>query len=258
MTQLNLEKDEEYYINKTIKVFNKVLNKHTKDIKEIDMFLTGGYDSRFIAVLLKKQNNVKINTYTTRKPLDGNKDKRYAQQVAKYLGVSNTFIKPAEHKSYYQLPLVRAMKTNICFDAIGGDILLRGSFSNEVFISHKGYRTFLGEDVKLDNHPNFITKYLLETECIRLMDLSKHIMPHKKVIFPFMDKDFIKFALTIPPSIKSNKFYKKILEKVDIGCMAIPSTRDIWFFNFRRHSIIRGTRNKIYKRIKKCLKIFSK
>ena len=250
---MNLERTEEYYIDKCISLFSSVIKKHTKNIKEADMFLTGGYDSRFIALMIKKQNKIKINTFTTRKPLDNNNDKRYAKQVAEYLGISNTFVEPKIDKNDYQLPLIKKMKSKVVFDAVGGYILLRGTFSNEVFISHKGYRKFLGKDVKLKNHPNFITIYLLETEAKQLMELSKSIMPDKKVIFPFMDKDFIKFALTIPPSIKSNEFYKKILEKVDVGCIAIPSTRDIWFFNFRRHSTIREIRNKIYRVIKKCL-----
>jgi asparagine synthetase B (glutamine-hydrolysing) len=284
--------DTNYFIKKGAELFNQSINIQTNDLKKADCFLTGGYDSRAIAMTIQKQGNIKLDTFTTRKEGDSYKDKNYAKEVAKYLNLKNIFVDLPDNiykkyflKSFYLtdgmanehlflMPLLEKTNKNINFDGIVGDILLRGSFTQENKIK-KPYNLLLNKNktkiikkifprkiskqmikeskFNLKNNltqlKNNLTLYFLTNEGRRKVALNSMatILTKKESRAPFLDNDFVDFALSIPTEKKSNQFYTQILESIDQGCMKISSTRDeTKTFILSRLPFVRKTRNKVF------------
>ena len=96
---------------------------------------------------------------------------------------------------------------------------------------------------------NNLTLYFLTNEGRRKVALNSMatILTKKESRAPFLDNDFVDFALSIPTEKKSNQFYTQILESIDQGCMKISSTRDeTKTFILSRLPFVRKTRNKVF------------
>ncbi len=298
-------KKANYFVDKSIELLNRSLDKQTKWLKEADLLLTGGFDSRCIAMIIKNQNRIKLNTFTTLKEGDGDKDKIYAKKVADFLGFKNTFVPLSKDlyqkhflKTFYLtdgmtnghlflMPLIEKLdKKHINFDGIVGDILLRGSFTDEYKLkigSKKLINTLLNKNkskivkkvfnsdvAKIINNSileetkkelnnfkdtnNFLTLYLLMNEGRRKVALNSMntLLLKKESFAPFLDNDFVEFALTIPTKLKNKEaIYNKIMNKLNSECMKISSTRGLvenknLIFYLKRLTFIRNIRSRLY------------
>lgn len=89
---------------------------------------------------------------------------------------------------------------------------------------------------KIGNHENLVTIF-------HMMNRTKNsisLMPNNLIgtrtvcLFPFLDKDLVEFALTIPPVIKTDKkIYVSILKKLFPQLMTIPATTYLSFYSIK-------------------------
>src|SRR3989344_1112339 len=150
------ENTSEFFVQKGKALIEKSIERETRKKNEADCFLTGGFDSRCIAMIIKNQNKIKLQTYTTLKEGDNNNDKIFGKEVADFLGLENTFVELPDNlyekyflKTFYLtdgmlnehlflMPIIEKLdRKKYNFDGIVGDILLKGSFTNEHKINPK-------------------------------------------------------------------------------------------------------------------------
>jgi asparagine synthase (glutamine-hydrolysing) len=302
--KIDYQHDSSYFINKAKKLILHSIKRQTKDLKSADCFLTGGFDSRCIAMAIKNQRpKLKLKTYTTVKEGDNNQDKILAKKVGDFLGFSNTFIPLPEdlyqkyfldtfyltdgllNEHLFLLPLIDQLDhQNINFDGIIGDILLKGSFTNEHTLTPQKFfnlvfpkerdklvdkiftpliakkikgliRKSLADEIKrLKDFPNYITLFYLLNEGRRKVALSSMCttLMKKESHMPFLDNDLVEFALSIPVKTKvQSNLYVKVMQDINKECMDIPSTHGLvnhknYSKKLTRLSFIRNLRQKIY------------
>jgi asparagine synthase (glutamine-hydrolysing) len=90
---------------------------------------------------------------------------------------------------------------------------------------------------RIGDHENILTIFGLQNEVRNLVSLLPNNIVNSKVpcIFPFLDKDLVEFALSIPPSMKfrQGRIYHKILRRLFPDVMRIPSVA----FRLNSHSL---------------------
>jgi asparagine synthase (glutamine-hydrolysing) len=302
--KIDYQHNSPYFIAKAKKLILQSIKRQTKDLKSADCFLTGGFDSRCIAMAIKHQRpKLKLKTYTTLKEGDNNQDKILAKKVGDFLGFSNVFVPLPEdlyqkylldtfyltdgllNEHLFLLPLIDQLDNrNINFDGIIGDILLKGSFTNEHTLTPKKFfnlvfpkerdklvdkifipqiakkikglirKSLTDEIKKLKDFPNYITLFYLFNEGRRKVALSSMCttLTKKESFMPFLDNDLVEFALSIPVKTKvQSNLYVKVMQSINKDCMDIPSTHGTvnqknYSQKLKRLSFIRNLRQKIY------------
>ena len=220
---------------------------HNTDVP-FGFFLSGGWDSASVTAVaideLKKEDPDfdprSIRTFTT--GMEGSPDLVYAREVAEDLGTTHTeFILTKEemldalrrtirHAGTYDITTIRAMVPHLLLcekirDASDCIVMLSGELADELFGSYAYF-------VNAPSHTH------LQKEILRLLRDVHHFdglrgdracaAASLELRLPFSDKEFLSYALRIPPSMKAFdavKPEKAILRKI-FGHLLPPSVRD--------------------------------
>ncbi len=302
--KVNHERTEKETIDEGVEVLKNVFLRQTRNIKECNVLLSGGYDSRYIASAIRKYTNVKINAYTMPKKNVGkdtfkDNDARLARLVAKRLKLKHKII-GAESRYYekyldrfierqeamgfenmWMMPLIDSIDSRRKnFDGIAGDVFLKAGYLCKPSFSHstdltnektiknlskkklssmisahlrdismidsdyiKNYfsdkmKNSIKHDInsvsyelnKSKNHDNIIKSFQAKnrTKNIIAMAPSNLIMRRTYSRMPFLDNEFVEFALSVPMDMKiRTDIYRRIMEKAFPEVMDIPTTNDI-------------------------------
>lgn len=215
--KINHERTEKETIDEGVEVLKNVFLRQTRNIKECNVLLSGGYDSRCIAAAIRKYTDVKINAYTTPKKNVGkdtfkDEDARYAKLIAKKLKLNHKIV-PAE-KKYYQkylkkfieeqeamgfenmwmMPLINIIDSRYKnFDGIAGDVFLKAGYLSKPAFSYSMDMTNRKMIKRIDNKRlSYILDYylkersLIKTEKIIQyfnLDVQKKISPDLKRLY---------------------------------------------------------------------------
>lgn len=186
---------QEYFLKKGKELIKNSISNSSKGMKKAICFLSGGYDSRYLAAGLKKYTNINFETFTTEHPT-GKKDFLFAKKVAQKLGVRNFFIK--HPKKIYQkyflkknflldgmaqehlwaLPLTdHFKKTEIVFDGLAGDLFLKGLFLDNYNLSFvKNNKKLTSVIADQYGYNLFFIKKFFKDEIKRKLVFSKNIL----------------------------------------------------------------------------------
>ncbi|MBW2991730.1 asparagine synthetase B, partial [Candidatus Woesearchaeota archaeon] len=148
---------EEYFIQKGADLIDNAIAKRMKEFKKLVCCLSGGYDSRCIAAIIKKHKK-RLRTYTTVTNYPTLVDQLLAKEIARTIKSKHKFVKQPRdiYKRNYlrwfyltdglvdehmwMFPLIDIFDNSLMnFDGIAGDVLLRARFTIENYdeISNK-------------------------------------------------------------------------------------------------------------------------
>ncbi|MDR2874219.1 MAG: asparagine synthetase B [Methanobrevibacter sp.] len=239
-----LFKDENHYNrskNELIKLLKLSVKRRVDDLDEVGLFFSGGVDSTIIAKILKdisktKDLNIKLLTVGT----ENAKDIKISKKIAKDLELDLNYSLVNESIIYSEFEkLLNAIeKASIIDLGVGMTIYLASELATE-----EGIKTILtgqGADELFGGYNRYLESYTISEDFLE-NELSHDIEFMHEVNFqrdiaiakinnlnfrsPFLDKDFIKYALNLPSryKIKSNddKLRKHILRDMAID-LEIP------------------------------------
>jgi asparagine synthase (glutamine-hydrolysing) len=224
--KVNYERTEEETVQHGVQIIKNIIQRQTKDVKECNLLLSGGYDSRCIAAAIKKYTNVKINAYTIPKDNAGKEtykdnDVKYAKLVSKNLKINHKII-PAEKQFYekyfikfikqqegmgfenmWMMPLIKSLNTKYKnFDGLAGDVFLRAGYLSKPSFSYSK-----------DITNRKMLKKLSDKELTSLFDyyLKKRSLINPDSILPYFD---LKIRKKASPDLKSlRKLAKNIIKQ---------------------------------------------
>lgn len=221
----NIKTNISYLLNNAVQ--KRCLNTE----RPIACLLSGGLDSSLITALVNdfyKKNNYTQPLETYSIGLIGSHDLRYAKIVADYLGTKHTEIIVSEIDMFNAVNVViRAVET---FDtttvraSIGnyliGKYISRNSHA-KVILNGDGADELCGgylymhkcpDDLEFDNETRSLLRNIHLYDVLRSdKSISSHGLEPR---IPFLDRDFVNYYLSIPPSIRNhnnNKTCEKFL-----------------------------------------------
>jgi asparagine synthase (glutamine-hydrolysing) len=146
---------EQCFITKGAALIRQAVARQSRDLKECIVLLSGGYDSRCLASVLKCYTDITLETFTTSIVRIADIDPVLARRIAKKLEIRNTYVPISSdfYQKYFvakvialdgmcaehidMFPLVDKLKAGrINFDGLAGDVLLKGLFVNMENLSH--------------------------------------------------------------------------------------------------------------------------
>jgi asparagine synthase (glutamine-hydrolysing) len=190
--------------------------------RPIACLLSGGLDSSLIAALVNNyyhKNNMpnKLETYSI--GLQGSEDLKYARIVADYLETNHTEIIVTEKEMFDAIPeviqAIESYDTTTVRASIGNYLLgkyISKHSEAKVIFNGDGSDELLGGYLYMNNCPDDIefdkeTRRLLKD--IHMFDVlrsDKCISSHGlEPRTPFLDRSFVNFILSIPPSFRNHK-----------------------------------------------------
>jgi asparagine synthase (glutamine-hydrolysing) len=190
--------------------------------RPIACLLSGGLDSSLIAALVNNFYNMnnkpnKLETYSI--GLEGSEDLKYAKIVAEYLGTNHTEIIVTEKEIFDAIPeVIRAIEsydTTTVRASIGNYLLgkyIRSHSEAKVIFNGDGSDELLGgylymnkcpDDIEFDKEIRRLLKDIYLFDVLRSdKSISSHGLEPRT---PFLDKSFVNYILSIPPSIRNHK-----------------------------------------------------
>lgn len=222
---------ENQLINDYINLFDQIFSSYQNKIKnqKIAVLVSGGIDSSIIAFFCKKYFS-KITLYALSTPKSS--DKKYVQLIAQFLNqpykevvVNESEIKnsittarsvlinnglkidqvhlPLAIAFYLMLKRIKDDEIKIVFTGQGPDILFAG------------YHLY--QNIPLENLNEKIKNDLSLLEIDKKRDAAVANFFDLQLINPYLEKQFVDFALTVPPELKinfiNNEKYEKYLSR---------------------------------------------
>lgn len=205
------------YIEENNRLFKKAIARTSEGLDEVICFLSGGYDSRRIALELARCGK-KIRTYTTAYVRPGEKyevESEISKKVSAEIGAKHSASELAVpgrepdniHNMYtlldfesdehqFIMPLLSEIPTDggVNFDGLGGDILINGLFLKEDILSVIHDNKKVAEKI-LDHNPNLWSSYMrrkiedlpLEERILQILD-DLPDSPNKLTLFFFVTR----------------------------------------------------------------------
>lgn len=205
------EKDLEEMIELLRRTLEQAVQKLLMSDVPLGVFLSGGLDSSIIAALARPHFET-LHSFSV--GMEGSKDRQYAQKVAEYLGTEHhdlvyTFddmLQAIEaviyHLESFEPSLVRSAIPTYFVSKLASDyvkVILSGEGSDELFSGYHYLKQF--KNARLLNTE--LLKIVAGLHNINLQRVDRMTMAHSiEGRVPFLDVDFIKTALQIPPQFK--------------------------------------------------------
>ena len=207
----------------TEELLKKAIKKRINKYHKMGLLLSGGVDSSFIASILKKENvNFKCYVAGLKEPgLKDSEDIEYAEKLAKELNLELEVIRISleDVKEYLKkvLPLIEdnnvvkagvALPFYLCSEKAKEDgvkIMFSGLGSEEIFA---GYQRHLNSQ-DVNNECLAGLRKIYEKDLYRddVITMKNNI----ELRLPFLDKELVEHALTIPGSKKINDKGSKVI-----------------------------------------------
>jgi asparagine synthase (glutamine-hydrolysing) len=198
--------------------------------RPIACLLSGGLDSSLIASLVNNfynTNNMngKLETYSI--GLENSEDLKYARIVADYLGTNHTEIIVTEKQMFDAIPeviyAIESYDTTTVRASIGNyllgkyisehsqaKVIFNGDGSDELFGGYL-YMNKCPDDIEFDRETRRLLKDIYTFDVLRSDKcISSHGLEPRT---PFLDRSFVNFILSIPPSFRNHKNYDYACEK---------------------------------------------
>ncbi|MCF7871742.1 diphthine--ammonia ligase [Candidatus Woesearchaeota archaeon] len=219
----NPETQEEQIVQKTETLIEKAIQKRIIKDKKIGILFSGGIDSTYIAYKLKKLG-IPFTCYTAalKEPgLKNAEDTEWAKKAAKELGFELKIkeIPLDEVPEYLKkiLPLIEdnnVVKAGVALPFFlssemakedGVKILFSGLGSEEIFAGYQRHEN--SQDINEECLAGLRKIYERDLYRDDVITMSQTI----ELRLPFLDKQLVKYALTIPENLKLNSEQKKII-----------------------------------------------
>jgi diphthine-ammonia ligase len=187
--------------------------------KEFALLLSGGVDSALIGMILKK-NNLKFNSYFAGiKDLDEPKDLEFAKKVSYELNspikINLVTINEFEKELPKIISLIESsdpvrvgVASTIYFatQKMNEKVVFSGLGADELFAGYNRFKE--SNDVNKDCYSYFIKMYENDLYFEDMITMNNKT----ELRVPFLDKEFVKNALTLEPKYKLKKEGNKIVE----------------------------------------------
>lgn len=208
-----------------ITIIGNAIRRRAREVDNIVIPLSGGYDSRCISAFMPNETNAHITTITGLCHSNGFMEKNIAAEVARFLELPNKYIPPPPNlfKTYFveqifltdglgdtdefiwAMPFLSKLNSKFtCFDGLGIDVLLRGSYisretwkygwENDVAFAERMHQRAQYVQKRLyNNDPNIFEFFCDDT--VKLMKISERSVldeihqtirgPNRSTIFAF-------------------------------------------------------------------------
>jgi len=224
---LNIDYNQNYMNNIYCNIVEKLNNAVKKRVvgttdRPIACLLSGGLDSSLIASLVKKYYVGELQTFSI--GMKGSKDIECAKLVAQHIGSKHTTIELTEEEFFDYIPQViyniESYDTTSVRASVGnsliGNYICQNSEAKVIF-NGDGSDEITGGYLYLLESPNDIE---FDNECKRLLNdiYAFDVLRSDKSISsygleprtPFLDRDFVNYYFSIPPSIRNPRSKYKI------------------------------------------------
>ncbi len=223
------EEDYESAKKRTENLIRKSIKNRIKSDKKVAVLVSGGVDSSLIAKLAEKckKDILFYNISTTKKGID----KEFAEKLQKYLNNKIKFITVDEEEVIKIIP--KAIKIIETADPIKVSIALPFYFLAKQMQKDK-IRVVLvgnGADSLFCGFSRFLSQYsptkdsisklrkLYDTDCYRDDTIFMHFGIEAR--FPYLDKELVKYVLSLPDKYKIDNNNRKIILR-DIARKYLP------------------------------------
>jgi asparagine synthase (glutamine-hydrolysing) len=229
-TIINYKKDDflnNVYTNIAYYLNSAVRKRCLTTERPIACLLSGGLDSSLIAALVNNfynENNLpsKLETYSI--GLEGSEDLKYARIVADYLGTNHTEIIVTEKEMFEVIPevicAIESYDTTTVRASIGNyllgkyiaansdaKVIFNGDGSDELFGGYL-YMNNCPDDIEFDKETRRLLKDIYLFDVLRSdKSISSHGLEPRT---PFLDRSFVNFVLSVPPSFRNHKSMNQI------------------------------------------------
>ncbi|GAA5818193.1 MAG: asparagine synthetase B [Methanobrevibacter sp. CfCl-M3] len=225
--------------NNLIQLLKQSVNMRIDGLEEVGLFFSGGVDSTTIAKTLKDNGELYIKLFTV--GVENSKDLEISKRIAEDLNldlrysVVNEEIIKSEFEDFlniiekgnivdYGVGMTMHLTSKLAVDE-GLKTILTGQGADELFGGYNRYlniyaqnKNFLNDEFRKD------IEFMYEVNLKR--DVAIANFNNLNFRSPFLDKDFIRFALTLPVEFKiessDDKLRKHILRDVAID-LGVPS-----------------------------------
>ncbi|MDR1819246.1 MAG: asparagine synthetase B [Methanobrevibacter sp.] len=240
-TNLNNENSLNYNESKNnlIKLLKQSVNMRIDGLDEVGLFFSGGVDSTTIAKILKDNGELDIKLFTV--GVENSKDLEISKKIADDLNLDLKYSVVNEEiiRSEFEDFLTIIEKGNIIDFGVGMTMyltsklvvdeglktILTGQGADELF---GGYNRYL--NIYAQNKNSLTDEFRKDIEFMYEVNLKRDIaianFNNLNFRSPFLDKDFIRFALSLPFEFKikssDDKLRKHILRDVAID-LGVPS-----------------------------------
>lgn len=209
--------DEKIALHNIRQLFEEAVSKRMMSDRPVCCLLSGGLDSSLVASVLAKQSKNKIHTFCI--GMKGGEDFKYAKMVAEHIGSIHHEIILTQEDFLKAIPsVVKIIETydgTTCRASTGQYLVSKYIKENtdfKVVYVGEGSDELTGGYLYFHNAPNEIA---FDQECKRLLkDIHffdgkrsdrciSHFGLESRV--PFLDKNFVKYYLSIDPKIRFHK-----------------------------------------------------
>ena len=219
-----LRKNESEIINNIQKIFIEAVDKRLMSERKIGCLLSGGLDSTTVtAIIASKYKPYELNTYSI--GLKDSVDLHYAKIASKYLKTNHTSVELSNEEflnaieptikqiESYDTTTVRASIGNYLISLYikehsDDTVIFCGDVSDELFASYRGF-------YYAKNNIDFYIENIRMLENIQYFDVLRSDKSISgaglEARVPFSDIHFIKYCMSIDPSLK--RFSKDKIEK---------------------------------------------
>ena len=221
--KINIMKNIYQYLNQAVK--KRVIG--TTD-RPIACLLSGGLDSSLIAALVSKYyttNEQQLETYSI--GMEGSEDLFFAQKVAEHIGSKHTSVIVSEDDFFNAIPdvicAIESYDTTTVRASVGNYLLgkyIAQHSSAKVIFNGDGSDELTGGYLYFQEVPNNLE---FDKECKRLLTdlhafdvlrsdkcISSHGLEPRT---PFLDREWVDYYLSIPPSIRNHAHDKNNKEQ---------------------------------------------
>jgi asparagine synthase (glutamine-hydrolysing) len=234
-----LDTDEDFFTrNRNINIYSQIASYLNSAVdkrcltteRPIACLLSGGLDSSLIASLVNNFYNLnnmngKLETYSI--GLENSEDLKYARIVADYLGTNHTEIIVTEKEMFDAIPeviyAIESYDTTTVRASIGNyllgkyisthseaKVIFNGDGSDELFGGYL-YMNKCPDDIEFDRETRRLLKDIHTFDVLRSDKcISSHGLEPRT---PFLDRSFVNFILSIPPSFRNHKNHDNACEK---------------------------------------------
>ncbi|MDR2624084.1 MAG: asparagine synthetase B [Methanobrevibacter sp.] len=225
--------------NLLIKLLKRSVNMRVNDLDEVGLFFSGGVDSTTIAKILRDVDGLDVRLFTV--GTKNSKDLGVSKKIAKDLGLDlefrvvneeilrsefEDFLLIGESKNTVDLGVGMTMYLTSQLAVDGGfETILTGQGADELFGGYNRYLDVYAQDKNsLTDEFRGDIEFMYEVNLRRDLAIANfHDLNFRS---PFLDKDFVRFALSLPVDYKvkssDDKLRKHILRDVAVD-LGVPS-----------------------------------
>lgn len=217
--QINSELTEEQIYKDIYCKLRESVHKRLMSDRPIGCFLSGGLDSSVVCSIMKRKLHTQITTFAIGMKDSNAPDLKYAQIVADYLKTNHHSVYYTFDEGFaalddliytlesYDITTIRAslpqyMLSKYVKENTNITVLLSGEGPDE----HFGGYQYLQMAPNKDEFQKEATKLTRELNFFDVLRTDRTTAKHSlEVRVPFLDKEFVKYSLSIPPQYKESK-----------------------------------------------------